>query len=168
MFGACQANGYIGDDGRNAFFATIRSGLFLSRNDPLPALADRPKPLPDGKRTNPRQKAWAAAGAGHRHSATQAGLAPTLSQRPHMPHRKPLTMGEGRRRLSRASRMRRHLVNPALPIRLNGSNPAKLKLLFAPSRHSMQKRYFLNAFGIMWWMRLTACLARPIMSHPRS
>ena len=63
MFDACQGNGFIKDKGLRAFWATFESGFALTRNDPLPALADRPKPAPDGKRKNPPRKAGATAGA---------------------------------------------------------------------------------------------------------
>lgn len=38
---ACATNGLVGDDGRRAVVATIRSGLNAARNDPLRELADR-------------------------------------------------------------------------------------------------------------------------------
>ena len=50
MAGACRDNGLSRDDGGPSCMATFKSALYLSRNDPLPALVDRPKPGTDGKR----------------------------------------------------------------------------------------------------------------------
>ncbi len=44
MMDACHKNGLVRDDGAPACLATIRSALYISRNDPLPMLKDRPRP----------------------------------------------------------------------------------------------------------------------------
>jgi hypothetical protein len=42
LVAACETNGLVGEDGREAALMTIQSGLNASRNDPLPELPDRP------------------------------------------------------------------------------------------------------------------------------
>ena len=70
MHDACLKNGLIGDDGRSAFWATFKSAFEMTRNDPLPALADRPL---NGKRQAPPRKAGATAGARSQRSGQPGG-----------------------------------------------------------------------------------------------
>ena len=50
---ACRTNGLVRRDGLSAVVATINSALFISRNDPLRALVDRPRPN-NGQRADPQ------------------------------------------------------------------------------------------------------------------
>jgi hypothetical protein len=44
LVSACRRNGLVKEDGLNAVMATVRSGLLISRNDPIIELVERPNP----------------------------------------------------------------------------------------------------------------------------